>query len=103
MVSGLIKRSEMLFIYSNYLERPDKGIFKLIKSSFKLIYSSDKRELLETAKANALKILGVEKLDLPKSVKPILSEQSEEPKRVSPEPETRVRQDPEKTLSQVGV
>uniref|UniRef100_A0A3B3X375 Arginine/serine-rich protein 1 n=1 Tax=Poecilia mexicana TaxID=48701 RepID=A0A3B3X375_9TELE len=34
------------------------------------------RELLEVAKANAMRMLGVEKLDLPESVKPILSEQS---------------------------
>ncbi|XP_071327367.1 arginine/serine-rich protein 1 [Trachinotus anak] len=60
----------------------------------------DKRELLEAAKANAMKILGVEKLELPQSVKPILSDQSEESTHMSPEPETRVRQDPEKTLSQ---
>uniref|UniRef100_M3ZZN8 Arginine/serine-rich protein 1 n=1 Tax=Xiphophorus maculatus TaxID=8083 RepID=M3ZZN8_XIPMA len=33
------------------------------------------RELLEVAKANAMRMLGVEKLDLPESVKPILSEQ----------------------------
>ncbi|KAM9341074.1 arginine/serine-rich protein 1 [Symphorus nematophorus] len=60
----------------------------------------DKRELLNAAKANAMKILGVDKLDLPESVKPILSEQSVESKQMSPEPETRVRQDPEKTPSQ---
>ncbi|XP_034530757.1 arginine/serine-rich protein 1 [Notolabrus celidotus] len=33
----------------------------------------DKKELLNAAKANAMKFLGVEKLDLPDSVKPILS------------------------------
>lgn len=81
----------------------NKCTLKLIKSRFNPIYSSDKRELLEAAKANAVKILGVETLELPESVKPILPEQSEEPERVSPEPETRVRQDPDKTLSQVGV
>ncbi|XP_045919203.1 arginine/serine-rich protein 1 isoform X2 [Micropterus dolomieu] len=37
----------------------------------------DKRELLKAAKANAMKILGVEKLELPESVKPLLSEQLE--------------------------
>ncbi|KAK2826298.1 hypothetical protein Q5P01_020512 [Channa striata] len=37
----------------------------------------EKRELLKAAKANAMKILGVEKLELPESVKPILSEQPE--------------------------
>uniref|UniRef100_A0A3P8TNG6 Arginine/serine-rich protein 1 n=1 Tax=Amphiprion percula TaxID=161767 RepID=A0A3P8TNG6_AMPPE len=60
----------------------------------------DKKALLEAAKSNAMKILGVEKLDLPESVKPILSEQSAESERVSPEPETRVRQGPKKTASQ---
>uniref|UniRef100_A0A665TXM5 Arginine/serine-rich protein 1 n=1 Tax=Echeneis naucrates TaxID=173247 RepID=A0A665TXM5_ECHNA len=60
----------------------------------------DKRELLEAAKANAMKILGVEKLELPESVKPILSEESEGSKQSSPEPETRVRHDPAKTLLQ---
>lgn len=59
----------------------------------------DKKELLQVAKANAMKILGVENLELPKSVKSILSEQSKS-KRVSTEP--MVRQDPEKALSQVG-
>ncbi|TKS86371.1 Arginine/serine-rich protein 1 [Collichthys lucidus] len=59
----------------------------------------DKRVLLEVAKSNAMKILGVEKLELPESVKPILTEQSEST-RASPEPEMRVRQDPEKTPSQ---
>lgn len=63
---------------------------------------NDKRELLQTAKANAMKILGMEKLELPESVKPILSEQSMESKQMSPEPVSRVRQDPEKTPSQVG-
>nr|XP_004566630.3 arginine/serine-rich protein 1 [Maylandia zebra]XP_004566632.2 arginine/serine-rich protein 1 [Maylandia zebra] len=53
----------------------------------------DKRELLEAAKANAMKILGVEKLELPESVKPILSE----PER---EPEKRVRHGSEKTAAQ---
>uniref|UniRef100_A0A3Q1E8X9 Arginine/serine-rich protein 1 n=1 Tax=Acanthochromis polyacanthus TaxID=80966 RepID=A0A3Q1E8X9_9TELE len=60
----------------------------------------DKKALLEAAKSNAMKMLGVEKLDLPESVKPILSEESQESKRVSPEPETRVRQGPQKTSSQ---
>nr|XP_019940729.1 PREDICTED: arginine/serine-rich protein 1-like [Paralichthys olivaceus] len=54
----------------------------------------DKRE------ANAMKILRVEKLDLPESVKPVLSEQWVESKEASPERETWVRQDPEKTTSQ---
>ncbi|XP_023255664.1 arginine/serine-rich protein 1-like isoform X4 [Seriola lalandi dorsalis] len=49
----------------------------------------DKREPLEAAKANALNILGVEKLELPESVKPIPSEKSTESRWVSPEPETR--------------
>ncbi|KAI3367898.1 hypothetical protein L3Q82_026721 [Scortum barcoo] len=57
----------------------------------------DKRELLKVAKTNAMKILGVGKLELPESVKPILTEQSES-KCASPE--RRVRQDPEKTPSQ---
>lgn len=48
-----------------------------------------------------MKILGAEKLELPESVKPILSEQPES-KWESTEPETRVRQDHEKTPSQVG-
>lgn len=63
--------------------------------------SLDKRELLQAAKANAMKNLGVEKLELPDSVKPILSDQSES-KWVPPEPEARVRQDPEKE-TQVGI
>lgn len=72
------------------------------KSSLKTcLCSPDKRELLKAAKANAMKILGVEKLELPESVKPLLSEQLES-KWVAP-PEVRVRQDPERTLSQVGL
>jgi len=59
----------------------------------------DERELLKAAAANAVKILGLEKLELPESMKPILSEQCGE----SPVSETWVRQDPEKTPSQVGV
>uniref|UniRef100_A0A096M8Y7 Arginine/serine-rich protein 1 n=1 Tax=Poecilia formosa TaxID=48698 RepID=A0A096M8Y7_POEFO len=47
----------------------------------------DKRELLEVAKANAMRMLGVEKLDLPESVKPILSEQPAA-RSSSPEPVT---------------
>ncbi|XP_047202134.1 arginine/serine-rich protein 1 isoform X2 [Girardinichthys multiradiatus] len=50
----------------------------------------DKRELLEVAKANAMRMLGVEKLDLPESVKPILSDKPEA-RGSSPEPFTRVR------------
>nr|XP_061798472.1 arginine/serine-rich protein 1-like [Nerophis lumbriciformis] len=60
----------------------------------------DKRELLKAAKTNAMKLLGVEKLELPKSVKPILSEQIEEPDWVLPESEPRVRPRPEKMSSQ---
>lgn len=67
----------------------------------------DKRELLKAAIGNVVKVLGTERLELPESVKPILAERSEseesESEQVSPEPETRVRQDPEKTPSQVGV
>lgn len=47
-----------------------------------------------------MKILGVERLDIPESVRTILPEQSE---KMSPEPETGVRQEPEETPSQVGV
>ncbi|PWA16387.1 hypothetical protein CCH79_00004663 [Gambusia affinis] len=56
----------------------------------------DKRELLEVAKANAMRMLGVEKLDLPESVKPILSEQPAA-RRSSPEPVTGVRHGSQKT------
>ncbi|XP_077476853.1 arginine/serine-rich protein 1 isoform X2 [Stigmatopora argus] len=51
----------------------------------------DKRELLKAAKTNAMKLLGVGKLELPESVKPILTEQIEEPEwglpMVRPRPE----------------
>ncbi|XP_078145569.1 arginine/serine-rich protein 1 [Centroberyx gerrardi] len=62
----------------------------------------DKRELLRTAKANATKILEVEQLEIPESVKPILQEQPVESKSATPEPEARVRPEsvPEKTPSQ---
>ncbi|XP_044230431.1 arginine/serine-rich protein 1 isoform X1 [Thunnus albacares] len=68
------------------------------RSSGRSVSSSlgDKRELLKDAAANAVKILGLETLELPESVKPILSEQCGE----SPVSETWVRQDPEKTPSQ---
>ncbi|XP_027857354.1 arginine/serine-rich protein 1 [Xiphophorus couchianus] len=56
----------------------------------------DKRELLEVAKANAMRMLGVEKLDLPESVKPILSEQPAA-RGSSPEPVTGVRHGSQKT------
>ncbi|XP_077399490.1 arginine/serine-rich protein 1 [Vanacampus margaritifer] len=55
----------------------------------------DKKELLKAAKTNAMKLLGVEKLELPESVKPILSEQVEEPLWELPEFEPRVRPHPE--------
>ncbi|KAM9842842.1 arginine/serine-rich protein 1 [Aulostomus maculatus] len=59
---------------------------------------NDKKELLQAAKANAMKILGVEKLEIPESVKPVLPEKQSE--GVSPLPETRVRQDPRKSPSE---
>ncbi|XP_013866558.1 arginine/serine-rich protein 1 [Austrofundulus limnaeus] len=51
----------------------------------------DKKKLLEVAQANAMRMLGVARLELPESVKPILSEE-QEPKRSSPEPMTRWKQ-----------
>ncbi|XP_041669314.1 arginine/serine-rich protein 1 [Cheilinus undulatus] len=57
---------------------------------------NDKRELLKAARENAMKILGVEILDLPDSVKPILPEQSES----KPEPDPRVMQHPKKIILQ---
>lgn len=76
----------------------------LIDASFKSISQTcpDKRELLEAAKVNAMKILGMDKLELPKSVTPMLSEQMESKWESEPETKTRVRQYPEKTPSQVG-
>ena len=62
----------------------------------------DKRKLLEAAKANAMRILGVEKIELPESVKPILSEEPE-PRPRSPEPLVRRRQGSEMTGPQVGI
>ncbi|AWP16759.1 putative arginine/serine-rich protein 1 isoform 3 [Scophthalmus maximus] len=59
----------------------------------------DKRELIGPANANALKLLVVEMPEISEGVKPAFSEQLE-PKRVSPEPETWVRQDPERTTSE---
>ncbi|KAI9537515.1 hypothetical protein NQZ68_023760 [Dissostichus eleginoides] len=59
----------------------------------------DKGELVRAAKAIATTILGVEKEELPESVEPVLSEESVEFKRVSID--TWVRQDPEKTESQI--
>ncbi len=70
---------------------------------FQNLFSPDKRELLKAAKVNAMKILGTEKLELPESVKPILSEQSAESEQASSQPESRVRHDREKTPSQVGI
>ncbi|XP_041828850.1 arginine/serine-rich protein 1 isoform X1 [Melanotaenia boesemani] len=60
---------------------------------------NEKRKLLEAAKVNAMNIMGVEKLELPESVKPILSEQSES-RRLSPEPINGVRQGSKKTKPQ---
>ncbi|KAM4541641.1 arginine/serine-rich protein 1 [Odontesthes bonariensis] len=56
----------------------------------------DKRELLEVAEANAMKILGAENLELPESVKPIQSES----RGLSPEPLARVRHGSEKSDTQ---
>lgn len=69
----------------------------------------DKRKLLEAAQANAMRTLGRNNLELPESVKPILSA----PESVKPilsamppskweVPETRVRHDLDKAPSQVG-
>ena len=65
--------------------------------------SPAKRELLRAAAANAVKILGVEKVELPESVKPVLEECDS--RSSTPEPEERVRPEPvhERTQSQVGV
>lgn len=65
-----------------------------------MLCSPDKEELVRAAKAIETTILGVEKEELPESVEPVLSEESVEFKRVSID--TWVRQDPEKTESQVG-
>ncbi|CAJ1073938.1 arginine/serine-rich protein 1-like%2C partial [Xyrichtys novacula] len=62
----------------------------------------DKKELLEAAKVNAMKILGVENLELPESVQPTLSEQSGS-EQESPEPGTRVPQLHTESFSQVRV
>uniref|UniRef100_A0A1A7YBT7 Arginine/serine-rich protein 1 n=1 Tax=Iconisemion striatum TaxID=60296 RepID=A0A1A7YBT7_9TELE len=51
----------------------------------------DKRALLEAAKANAMRMFGVEKLDLPESVKPILTDKPQ-PNRSSPEPVLRAKE-----------
>ncbi|CAB1453507.1 unnamed protein product [Pleuronectes platessa] len=59
----------------------------------------DKREL-STEKTNTMQILGVEKANLPESVKPDLSEQLVESEESSSESETWVRQHPEKIVSQ---
>lgn len=63
-------------------------------------YCLDKKKLLEVAKFNAMQMFGVTRLELPESVKPILSEDPES-KRSSPEPMTRLRQGSPKT--EVGV
>ncbi|XP_029982021.1 arginine/serine-rich protein 1 isoform X2 [Sphaeramia orbicularis] len=59
----------------------------------------DKAKLLKTARENAAKILGVETLELPKSVKPILSDELVRSEHGSPAPEMMGRQS-EKTQSQ---
>lgn len=62
----------------------------------------NKRELLLAAKANAKKLLGVETVPLPESVKPILPAEPEQSDEESPVFEKRVRRDSEKSLSQSG-
>lgn len=105
MVSQLDKTLNSDYSVCIYcLERQTLKLAKHVIKSFPktCLCSPDKKELLSAAKANAMEILRVENLELPESVKPILSEQSVESKWVSLELETRVRQDPEKTSSQVG-
>nr|XP_015825861.2 arginine/serine-rich protein 1 isoform X1 [Nothobranchius furzeri] len=51
----------------------------------------DKRALLEAAQTNAMRLFGVEKLDLPESVKPILKDEPE-PNRSLPEPGLRAKE-----------
>lgn len=55
----------------------------------------EKRQLLEAARQSAMKNLGVQKLELPESVKPILMQQPVVSKHGFTGPETRVRQDSE--------
>ncbi|XP_034015935.1 arginine/serine-rich protein 1 isoform X3 [Thalassophryne amazonica] len=58
----------------------------------------DKRELLKVAEANAKKLLSVDELELPESLKQILPEPPVKPKQVPTE--LRVRQDSESVSSQ---
>uniref|UniRef100_A0A1A8QCR3 Arginine/serine-rich protein 1 n=1 Tax=Nothobranchius pienaari TaxID=704102 RepID=A0A1A8QCR3_9TELE len=60
----------------------------------------DKRALLEAAQTNAMRLFGVEKLDLPESVKPILKDKPE-PNRSLPEPGLRAKESIQR-LSEVG-
>lgn len=64
------------------------------------IFLTEKRKLLEAAQANAMRILGTNTLELPESVKPILSTMPQSKWEI---PETRVRHDSERTQSQVGI
>uniref|UniRef100_A0A4W5PSU3 Arginine/serine-rich protein 1 n=1 Tax=Hucho hucho TaxID=62062 RepID=A0A4W5PSU3_9TELE len=70
--------------------------------SFVSLSIEEKGELLRTTKSNATQALGVEQLDLPESVKPILEEQQVKTRLATPEPEEWVRPEPlpQKSLSQ---
>lgn len=65
------------------------------------MFYADKEILVEAAEVIAITIPGAEMLELPENVKPILLEQAVESKRLLSG--TWVRQDPEKTPSEVGV
>ncbi|KAM3594894.1 uncharacterized protein V6R79_015446 [Siganus canaliculatus] len=80
--------------------RADRSHSKSRSGSSASLSVDDKRELLKAAQTNAMKTLGTEKLELPESVKPVLPEPFVESRSPSPEPVLRVRQDPDKTMSQ---
>ena len=61
---------------------------------------TDKRKLLEAAQANAMRILGTTNLELPESVRPILSTEPQSKWEIL---ETRVSHDCDKAPSKVGI
>uniref|UniRef100_A0A3B3TWW6 Arginine/serine-rich protein 1 n=1 Tax=Poecilia latipinna TaxID=48699 RepID=A0A3B3TWW6_9TELE len=94
--------SQLRCRFSRSPSMPYRGRSRSRSSGRSVSLSLRGEELLEVAKANAMRMLGVEKLDLPESVKPILSEQPAA-RSSSPEPVTGMRHGSQKTHLEVSV
>ncbi|XP_023842238.1 arginine/serine-rich protein 1 isoform X2 [Salvelinus sp. IW2-2015] len=82
--------------HKTYTSRPTSSGRSVVSLSI------EEKGELRTTKANTTQVLGMEQLDVPESVKPILEEQQLKTRLATPEPEEWVRPEPlpQKSLSQ---